>query len=202
MKSYNYQEYFKADKEELKREIQKLTNTANKRLTRLENNNLTGLPAYRNYADGGRRFGVKGKSYNELQQELSRITKFLNDSTSLVRESNKLMKKTAENIKLAYTRVSDLPNMLKNYFELVGKAKQYLRTTSELAHALNYEEIWKVVNDYVQTTEIDLTQAQFDGEVALQKILDLGFISGVEQAYNDAVGELKRANWNEVLWGD
>lgn len=202
MKTYNYQEYFRADKEELKKEIQSLLNTANKRLTRLENNNLTSLPAYRNYSDGGKRFSVKGKSYNELQQELSRITKFLNDSTSLVRESNKLMKKTADNVKLSYTRVSDLPFMLKNYFDLVGKAKQYLRTTSELAHALNYEEIWKVVNEYVEIAEVDLTQAQFDGEVALQKILDLGFVSGVERAYNEAVGELKRANWNEVLWGD
>ena len=202
MKSYNYQEYYRADKEELKRQIQKLTNTANKRLTRLENNNLTSLPAYANYANGGERFGVRGKTYNELQQELSRITKFLNDSTSLVREANKLMKKTADNVNLVYNNVGDLPNMLKNYFDLVNKAKQYLRTTSELAHALDYEEIWELVNDYVEIADVDLTQSAFDADVVLSKILELGFLTGIERAYDRAVDKLKRAEWNEIIWGN
>ena len=59
----------KTNLRELKSEISKKASMANKRLNRLEKNGLTDLPSYKNWVDynGGVKFSVKGKNYNELK---------------------------------------------------------------------------------------------------------------------------------------
>lgn len=74
---------------ELRAEVSRMASMANKRLNRLENNNLTMLPAYQAWEQNGSiRFSVKGKDYNQLQAEFWRLKNFLDDRTSTVREAN------------------------------------------------------------------------------------------------------------------
>ena len=146
---------------ELKREIQRKAKIANKRLKRLEQNNLTNLPAYQQWVkDGKVRFGVKGKSYNELQAELARLNRFLDSKTSLVRKANKYLKEIADLTGVEYKSVKELPNKLENFFRISEKVEEYLRNVEGSASATGYHKIWEVVNEVVETEKIVLDQTE------------------------------------------
>ena len=159
--------------EELKREIQRKANVAHKRLKRLEKNNLTDLPAYQQWVkDGQVRFGVRGKTYNELQAELARLNRFLDSKTSLVREANKYMKDIANMTGMKYGSVKELPDKLSNFFRLAEKAEEYLRNVEGSASAIGYHKIWEVVNEVVETEEIDLGGSFEDVERLLPQLIE------------------------------
>lgn len=146
---------------ELKREIQRKAKIAHKRLKRLEQNNLTNLPAYQQWVkDGKVRFGVKGKSYNELQAELARLNRFLDSKTSLVRNANKYLKEIADLTGVEYKSVKELPNKLENFFRISEKVEEYLRNVEGSASAIGYHKIWEVVNEVVETEKIVLDQTE------------------------------------------
>ena len=159
--------------EELKREIQRKANVAHKRLKRLEKNNLTDLPAYQQWVkDGQVRFGVRGNTYNELQAELARLNRFLDSKTSLVREANKYMKDIANMTGMKYGSVKELPDKLSNFFRLAEKAEEYLRNVEGSASAIGYHKIWEVVNEVVETEEIDLGGSFEDVERLLPQLIE------------------------------
>ena len=79
-------------------EVSKLVAKANKRVARLERNNLEDSPAYQKLVnDGDVRFSVRGKDHNQLQKEVSRLNKFLESETSTVRGINRVLKDMARN---------------------------------------------------------------------------------------------------------
>jgi len=146
---------------ELKREIQRKAKIAHKRLKRLEQNNLTNLPAYQQWVKEGKvRFGVKGKSYNELQAELARLNRFLDSKTSLVRKANEYLKEIADLTGVEYKSVKELPNKLENFFRISEKVEEYLRNVEGSASAIGYHKIWEVVNEVVETEKIVLDQTE------------------------------------------
>lgn len=161
--------------ESLKREVQKKAYMANKRLVRLEKNNLTDLPAYQQWVtyDGGVKFGVRGKDYNQLQSELARVNRFIDAKTSLVRQANTYLKEVASTVGIQYGSVKELPAKLKTFFELSSKVEQYLRNVEGSASAIGYHKIWEVVNEYVESEELDLGSANVDVEDALDSLLEL-----------------------------
>lgn len=167
----------------LKQEVSRKASMANKRLVRLENNNLENLPAYKAWQTygGGVKFSVKGKDYNELQKELSRLNHFLNSETSLVRKANKLMKEIAKETGIKYSRVSELPQKTKAFFEIASKVEQYLQNTTQTAWALGYQKIWQQVNQYVKDERIDLANSNLDVEQAVKKITELLDYENVER---------------------
>jgi hypothetical protein len=153
-------------------EVQRKASIANKRLERLERNNLTDLPAYRSWVDygGGVRFSVAGKDYNELQAELARVNHFLNSKTSLVREANKYLKDIARMTGVKYEKVSELPDKLSNFFKLASQVEQYLRLTEQSASAIGYQKIWEVINKYVEEERQDLEKVFEAGEDLIPRI--------------------------------
>ena len=183
-KSQRYQEEVK----KLKKELRRKASIANKRLERLERNDLTELPAYRQWRDygGGIKFSSAGKDYNQLQAELARVDKFLNARTSLVREANKYMKEIASITNAKYDKVSDLPKVLNNFFQLSSKIEQYLRTVEGSASAIGYQKIWDTINKYVEEQNIDLKDVD---KMAEDMIMDIGYASLYEeiQDYWDSI---------------
>lgn len=153
-------------------EVQRKASIANKRLARLEKNNLTDLPAYRSWVEygGGVRFSVAGKDYNELQAELARVNAFLDNKTSLVREANKYLKEIAQMTGVKYERVSELPEKLSKFFEISSKVEQYLRFTEQSASAIGYHKIWEVINKYVEDERTDLEKVYQDAEDLIPRI--------------------------------
>jgi len=158
---------------ELKKEIQKKANTAHKRLKRLERNNLTELPAYKQWVkDGKVRFGVRGKNYNELQAELARLNRFLDSKTSLVREANKYLKDIAQMTGVEYKSVRELPDKLTNFFRVSEKVEEYLRNVEGSASAIGYHKIWEVVNEVVKMEGRELDGSEEDMEAIIQDAID------------------------------
>ncbi len=169
----------------LKAEVSRKASMANKRLVRLENNNLTSSPAYQKWVDyqGGVKFSVKGKDYNQLQQELARVNQFIEAKTSTVRGLNKVLKEMAENTGIKYGSVKELQSKSKNFFALADKIKEYLRQTEGSASAIGYQPVWQAINEYVQQEKIDLGDSELEIDGLVDKIAKLTSYEKVEQGF-------------------
>lgn len=166
----------------LRQEVSKLASMANKRLVRLEKNELTELPAYKAWEDNGSiRFSVKGKSYNQLQSEYWRLKRFLDDKTSTVRQANNFLKEMAQNTGIKYNGLADLKNKSKQFFELADKIKQYYQSANQSAIALDYQKIWQQINTQIKQGVIELGGTQSTESVLNTYIEQLNKVQPVEQ---------------------
>jgi hypothetical protein len=169
----------------LRNEVSRMASMANKRISRLEQNDLTMLPAYQAWQQNGSvRFSVKGKSYNEVQAEYWRLKNFLDDRTSTVRSANSFLKEMAENTGIKYNGLKDLKAKSKMFFELSQKIKEYNQMINQSAIALNYQKIWEQINQYVKSTDTDLASATSSDE-QLQKFLQ--YMEKVEKVENPRI---------------
>lgn len=159
---------------QLKQEISKKASMANKRLKRLESNNLTNVPAYRQYVQGGGvKFSVKGKNYNQLQAELSRVNHFINSKTSTVRGTNSVLKDIANTAKIKYNNLSELYSNVNQFFSLATKVEDYLNATGQTALAIGYQRVWEAINKYVEQEGKILLDTTRDLAKALPEIAKL-----------------------------
>lgn len=146
---------------EFRKEVSRLASLANKRLQRLESAKLTDSPAYQKWVENGAvKFGVKGKTYNQLQSEMARLNRFINAQTSTVRGINSNLKEMAANTGIKYGTLKELRSKATSFFELASKVEQYLRTVNDMASAIGYHKIWEVINEYVEREKIDLSGAE------------------------------------------
>ena len=165
----------KQKSKELKQEISKKASMANKRLARLEKNGLTDTPSYRNWVEygGGVKFSVKGKNYNELQAELSRVNHFLDNATSTIRGANQVLKDMAKVTGMNYKNIGELYKMSSKFFELSSKVEQYLNSAMQGASAIGYQKIWQSINQYIKDEKISLNDSQVDVDDIVKKVSDL-----------------------------
>jgi hypothetical protein len=159
------QEAIKKKREEIRKfrkEASRLAAMANKRVARLEKNNLESSPAYKQYIEGGGKFMVKGKDHNELQKEVARMRRFVEAKTSTVKGTVDTLKEMASNTGIRYESMAQLKVKAGKFFELASKVEQYLRTVSDIASAIGYQKIWEAVNQYTQTAGIELDNTDLD----------------------------------------
>lgn len=182
---------------ELRAEVSRMASMANKRLNRLENNNLTMLPAYQAWEQNGSiRFSVKGKDYNQLQAEFWRLKNFLDDRTSTVREANAFLREMAENTGIQYNGLNDLKNKSARFFELAEKIREYNQAIGQAAQALDYQKIWQQINTAVQQDALDLSEAVSSDE-QLERFLD--FMKDVQPVEDNQEGySLTNSNFDFV----
>lgn len=182
---------------ELRAEVSRMASMANKRLNRLENNNLTMLPAYQAWwQNGSVRFSVKGKDYNQLQAEFWRLKNFLDDRTSTVREANAFLREMAENTGIKYNGLEDLKSKSTRFFELAEKIREYNQAIGQAAQALDYQKIWQQINTAVQQDAIDLSEAVSSDE-QLERFLD--FMNEVQPVEDNKEGySLTNSNFDFV----
>lgn len=182
---------------ELRAEVSSMASMANKRLNRLENNNLTMLPAYQAWEQNGSiRFSVKGKDYNQLQAEFWRLKNFLDDRTSTVREANAFLREMAENTGIQYHGLEDLKNKSARFFELAEKIREYNQAIGQAAQALDYQKIWQQINTAVQQDALDLSGAVSSDE-QLERFLD--FMNDVQPVEDNQEGySLTNSNFDFV----
>ena len=146
---------------EFRKEVSRLASLANKRIQRLEAAKLTDSPAYQKWVENGSvKFGVKGKTYNQVQSEMARLNRFINAQTSTVRGINSILKEMAANTGIKYGTLKELRSKATSFFELASKVEQYLRTVNDMASAIGYNKIWEVINEYVEREKIDLSGAE------------------------------------------
>lgn len=150
------------EERKLREEARRLVSMANKRLKRLEEQNLINAPAYRKWVeDGAQKFSVKGKSKEEVKQEVARMNAFLKMQTSTVRGAKQYFENVANEVGINnYKDFSDLQEKLNTFFEITGKVKEYLYNSKEIGVAIGYQKVWEVVSDYVEEvgSELALTE--------------------------------------------
>ena len=182
---------------ELRKEVSRMASMANKRIDRLERNNLTMLPAYQAWEQNGSiRFSVKGKSYEETQAEYWRLKKFLDDRTSTVTQANNFLREMAENTGIQYNGLEDLKAKSAKFFELADLIKQYNQSINQSAQALDYQKIWQDINTYVLDTDADLADA-VSSEEQLEKFLE--YMNAVQPVEDNQEGfSLGEENWDFI----
>ena len=182
---------------ELRKEVSRMASMANKRIDRLERNNLTMLPAYQAWEKNGSvRFSVKGKSYEETQAEYWRLKKFLDDRTSTVKQANDFLREMAENTGIQYNGLEDLKTKSAKFFELADLIKQYNQSINQSAQALDYQKIWKDINTYILDTDADLADA-VSSEEQLEKFLE--YMNAVQPVEDNQEGfSLGEENWDFI----
>lgn len=152
-------------------EASRKASLANKRIQRLEKAGLKDSPAYQRYIkDGGQRFGVKGKTYREVQSEVARLDRFISSQTSTIRGVNTVLKEMAENTGIKYKNLTELRTKSAKFFELASKVEQYLRTVDDMASAIGYQKIWEVINTYTQESKIDLGDADLKIDEMVERV--------------------------------
>ena len=165
----------------LKKEVSRMASMANKRLRRLERNELTDLPAYQSWVKGGAiKFSVKGKDYNQLQAEFWRLKRFLDNKTSLVRGANKYLREMAENIGIKYNSLAELKVKSKEFFRLAEKIKEYYKMSEMSALALDYQKIWEQINVQIKKGILDLTGVESTEERLQRFIQEIEKVAQVE----------------------
>ena len=156
----------------MRKEANRLASMANKRVRRLEQNNLTDAPAYQQYIASGGKFSVRGKDYNQLQQEISRLQSFLSSETSTVRGYNNVLKEMAKNTGIKYKNLADLKEKASNFFELHSKVEQYLRQVEDMASAIGYQKIWETINQYVKNNKVNLASDRLNIDDMVKQLTD------------------------------
>jgi len=167
----------------LKREVSRLASMANKRLARLEAHGFEDSPAYSKWVEqGGEKFSVKGKDYNELQKELARVRQFTQAKTSTIRGAQQVLNKIAESTG-ANLSGENLWAQASNFFKIANMVEQYIRTTENVASAIGYQKIWEAVNQYTKENEIDLQNIADDSEEMVKNIAGILGIDVINEEF-------------------
>ncbi len=155
---------FTQQEKKYRQEASRKVSMANKRLKRMEEQNLTMSPAYKKWLDeGGQKFGIRGKSTQEVRAEVARLNKFLNLTTSTVRGTKKYLTNVAEQVGITnYNSFQSLNSQLKDFFEVSDRVREYLKNSKEVSVSIGYKKIWEQVNEYAETVGKELKDLNKD----------------------------------------
>ena len=147
-----------------RQEASRKVSMANKRLQRIEQQNLQMSPSYKKWvADGGQKFGIKGKSNNEVKAEVARLNKFLNQTTSTVKGTKKYLTNVANQVGVKqWDSFEDLGNQLQGFFDVSDKVQEYLQNSKEVSVSIGYKKVWEEVNEYADSLGEEFTLLDSD----------------------------------------
>ncbi len=188
-------EYEFVSQKEFRKEVSRLSSLANKRIKRLENNDMLDSPAYKKFInEGGTKFGIRGKDWNQVQQEMKRVKGFVNSTTSTIKGINSTLKNMADNTGIKYNNLKDLQNKANKFFELASKTEQYLRTVDDMGSAIGYQKIWEVINEYADSNLIDLSAAEGDIDSMVEMVGDL-LINAPNNTFDEKALDVLNPDW-------
>lgn len=146
---------------QLKKELRREANSANKKLRAMERNGMEGLPAYEQRANlkGGRikpKFSTAGrntqKEVKAMQKELESIKKFNNSDTGGVTKGRKYLQEMAGEYDIKYKNTKDLIAKTRNFWEVVSKLEQMYDDMK----VIKSDEVVKEVKSYMEGNSEDL----------------------------------------------
>ena len=156
--------FFTEKEKKYRSEASRKVSMANKRLKRMEEQNLSMSPAYKKWIDeGGQKFGIKGKTNAEVKAEVARLNNFLKQTTSTVRGTKKYMSNIANQVGIKQWGSFDSLNaQLKDFFEVSNRVQEYLKNTKEVSVSIGYKKIWEQVNEYAETVGTEFASMNND----------------------------------------
>ena len=181
----------KRQEKELRQEARRLVSLANKRLKRIEQQGLTESPAYKKFVeDGKQKFGIKGKSTEEVKQEVARMNDFIKKQTSTVRGTKQYLDNVANSVGITdFDNYKDLQKQLNTFFRGVDKVRDYLRNSKEVSVAIGYSKIHEVVSDYVEEVGDNLDSIDDLVEEMAGKVIEGAGYGKVDDILNNFMGK-------------
>lgn len=178
---------FTAKERKLRQEASRLSSLANKRLKRLEQQNLQKSPSYQAWVDsGGVKFGVKGKTMEQVQAEIGRLNQFINQTTSTITGAKNYFKNVGRTVGITeYKDIPDLQKKLNNFFQITGKVKEYLHNMKEVGVSIDYRKIWEVVSDYVEEVGNDIADVEKTVLDIAENIVPASLLGFADDTLND-----------------
>lgn len=176
-------ENFSAKERKYRQEASRKVSMANKRLKRLEEQNLTMSPAYKKFIDeGGQKFGIRGKSQEEVKMEVARLNQFLKLTTSTVKGTKQYMMNIASEVGIKqWGSFQSLNAQLKGFFEVSEKVREYLKNVKEISVSIDYKKIWELVSEYAETVGKDFNSLNDDIVEIAESILKANTYSKVDE---------------------
>ena len=170
-----------------RQEASRKVSLANKRLARMEQQNLTMSPAYKKWVeDGGQKFGIKGKSTKEVRAEVARLNKFIKQTTSTVKGTKKYLTNIASQVGIKqWGSFQSLNTQLTNFFEVSERVRDYLRNTKEVSVSIGYKKIWEQVNEYAESVGKEFTSLNEDIVDIANSILQANAYSKLDDLTDD-----------------
>lgn len=170
-----------------RQEASRKVSMANKRLKRMEQQNLSMSPAYKKWIDeGGQKFGIRGKSTEEVRVEVARLNKFLKETTSTVRGTKKYLRNIAGQVGIKqWGSFQSLNNQLKGFFEVADRVQEYLKNSKEVAVSIGYKKIWEQVNEYAETVGREFTSLNDDVVEIANTILEANSFNKFDDLTDD-----------------
>lgn len=158
---HNEKTHAQSKRNQLARQVSRLAQMANKRMSRLEKNNLDMVNAFKIWESQGKpHYSVKGKSYNELQSEYWKIKKVLDDSTSTVKGANDYLKRMASNIGFRGMTLNEIKQNITGYWKVFSKVQQYLSTIENEGYNIGSPRIQEMISNYVKTSKRTLNTVE------------------------------------------
>ena len=166
-----------------RQEVSRQSAIVNKRMKRLEEKGLTDTPAYMQYIRlGAEPFSIRGKSYQEVQRTMGEVRSLIEATTSTIRGATNYYERMAENTGLEYESIKELQQTSPVFFELHSKIEQYLGNLHDIASAIDYEQIWTAINEYVEANKVDLANSKQSLEKMAENIGNA--LAGYEKPIN------------------
>lgn len=183
-------------------EVSRKAAIANKRLARLEKSDMSSSPAYQKWlSDGGQKFSVRGKSYNEVQSELARINTYLDSATSSITGAKKVVKEMMLNTGFKDPKFKDFKEIQKEskrFFEIASQIEQYMRTVEDRASSLGYQKIWQAINRYVQEVDSQILSSTSDIEDVSKRVIESLKVYEEEEFGKVDLGDVKFQQWSRL----
>lgn len=176
------------DKErKYRQEASRKVSMANKRLMRLEQQNLTMSPAYKKFIDeGGQKFSIRGKNAQEVKAEVARLNKFLNQTTSTVKGTKKYLTNIASQVGIKqWGNFQSLNNQLRDFFEVSDRVREYLKNSKEVSVSIGYKKIWEEVTEYAETVGKEFSSLNEDIVGVANSILQANAYSKLDDLTDD-----------------
>lgn len=146
-------------KMQLQAQVDVMAKEANARLDELAKNELTSSPAYNNWAQNGEvRFGVKGKTYQEVQSEFWRTKNFLDAKTSTVKGAQDVLNQISRNTGFTGETGKLTQDEASQFFKLADRISDYYEMTGESAKALDYQAIWETINTAIGRANLRISE--------------------------------------------
>lgn len=162
--NFNVQKTQSNARKALAKTIDRAKTTLKKRIKRLENNNLTDAPAYKQYMlnEDVIKFSVKGKTTQELQSEYWKLKRLLDLKTGTVKGANETLKQIANITNIKYKNLKELKSKSKLFFELADKLENIYTSMGETAKAIDYRKIWQDVEEIMKQERKQINNALKD----------------------------------------
>lgn len=172
-----------------RQEASRKVSMANKRLQRMENQNLKMSPAYKKWVeDGGQKFGIKGKSNNEVKAEVARLNKFLNQTTSTVKGTKKYLTNVANQVGVKqWDSFEDLGNQLQGFFDVSDKVQEYLRNSKEVSVSIGYKKVWEEVNEYAESMGEEFSLLDKDVAEIAENVVQANAVNRLDNLMNSFI---------------